>query len=507
MLERCLHCSGFVPPTLDICPHCDRKQSWLTTGKRLVSCGLVAVTLMACYGDISKYKDDAGYDNSDFDNNFTEEACRSSSLEVVNEQIVHANNAVTFNESKGSCVGDQGREVVTIYKSDGAAPTPNVPGTLHVHWEGDTNLGVYVRQGCSNASSELACQPASKEGNLDVHVNNPNNLAIFFDGKTRNDKGDFQYTITFSPDCGNGKIDANESCDDGNAFAGDGCNSVCEIEYESICTAALPANLGANSGDTTIGSRAFNSVCTQGNGKEQLYVYESTSEQPGVLSADLNSMADLGLFSFRTSCTNPSDVICSNDNFANGTEHLDIPIGPKERVWIAVDGSNDQEQGPFALKLSFTPTCGNKQLDPSETCDDGNIVDGDGCSAACQIENEFYCQLATPLQQGDNTGSTEGQPDVFQVLGTKSPESLFQYMPEQDGVLSIILDADTNMGFVAYDGCFDTVLAKASQQPAGILEAAVVPVSAKQPVFLLVEGITASDSGSFQLKLQFTPQN
>ncbi len=32
------------------------------------------------------------------------------------------------------------------------------------------------------------------------------------------------------------------------------------------------------------------------------------------------------------------------------------------------------------------PACGNKRVDSSETCDDGNTTDGDGCSAACVAE-------------------------------------------------------------------------------------------------------------------------
>lgn len=36
-------------------------------------------------------------------------------------------------------------------------------------------------------------------------------------------------------------------------------------------------------------------------------------------------------------------------------------------------------------------TCGNKILDSSESCDDGNTVSGDGCSSSCQTESGFTC--------------------------------------------------------------------------------------------------------------------
>jgi cysteine-rich repeat protein len=36
--------------------------------------------------------------------------------------------------------------------------------------------------------------------------------------------------------------------------------------------------------------------------------------------------------------------------------------------------------------LSGCPVCGNSEIDEDETCDDGNVADGDGCSSACLTE-------------------------------------------------------------------------------------------------------------------------
>ncbi|MBI5505584.1 MAG: hypothetical protein HY899_12350 [Deltaproteobacteria bacterium] len=43
------------------------------------------------------------------------------------------------------------------------------------------------------------------------------------------------------------------------------------------------------------------------------------------------------------------------------------------------------------------PVCGNAELDQTETCDDGNTVNGDGCSSDCQNEN---CIAQTPGYPG-----------------------------------------------------------------------------------------------------------
>lgn len=37
------------------------------------------------------------------------------------------------------------------------------------------------------------------------------------------------------------------------------------------------------------------------------------------------------------------------------------------------------------------PVCGNEVIEDGEDCDDGNLIDGDGCSAICTIENNNLC--------------------------------------------------------------------------------------------------------------------
>ena len=39
-------------------------------------------------------------------------------------------------------------------------------------------------------------------------------------------------------------------------------------------------------------------------------------------------------------------------------------------------------------------TCGNDLQELSEGCDDGNVIDGDGCSSLCQIESGYECVLS-----------------------------------------------------------------------------------------------------------------
>src|SRR5204863_555449 len=41
-----------------------------------------------------------------------------------------------------------------------------------------------------------------------------------------------------------------------------------------------------------------------------------------------------------------------------------------------------------------TNTCGNSVVESGEACDDGGVVDGNGCSATCTVETGFTCSGA-----------------------------------------------------------------------------------------------------------------
>jgi cysteine-rich repeat protein len=63
---------------------------------------------------------------------------------------------------------------------------------------------------------------------------------------------------------------------------------------------------------------------------------------------------------------------------------------------ITSDGGTTAEP-PDDTTESADPICGDGILGPAEPCDDGNLVDGDGCSAACTVEpNLFAINKGTP---------------------------------------------------------------------------------------------------------------
>jgi cysteine-rich repeat protein len=78
---------------------------------------------------------------------------------------------------------------------------------------------------------------------------------------------------------------------------------------------------------------------------------------------------------------------------------------PASMVWVTA-----------GLAIEVAPYCGDGVLDPGEQCDDGNNIDGDGCSALCELE-------------GGGEGCTPGywkQPQHFDSYpAPRTPDTLF----------------------------------------------------------------------------------
>lgn len=124
-------------------------------------------------------------------------------------------------------------------------------------------------------------------------------------------------------ECGNGRLEPGEMCDDGNNADGDGCDSMCA--REAFC------------GDMTVDS---GEVCDDGNNR----------------SGD-GCRSDCG-----------SNETCGNDT-------VDFAVGE------VCDGTPN-----CATDCRSVTGCGDGMMTAPEVCDDGNMASFDGCSAACENE-------------------------------------------------------------------------------------------------------------------------
>ncbi len=135
------------------------------------------------------------------------------------------------------------------------------------------------------------------------------------------------------PECGNGRIEGDEWCDDGNLAAGDGCDDLCVTELGWECDGG--------------------GCCLNECGGDEAHCDES-----------LGSVWTCG----------PS------------------PDGPCF-IFLQSAGCGGAEECEDALEppACIVPACGDAYVGGEEQCDDGNEADADGCSAECVIEANSRC--------------------------------------------------------------------------------------------------------------------
>ena len=74
------------------------------------------------------------------------------------------------------------------------------------------------------------------------------------------------------------------------------------------------------------------------------------------------------------------------------------------------DGNTLNGDGCSALCQIERQDCGNGRKDQNEECDDGNMIGGDGCSALCGIEQGWYCQEPVSCGSSSSQGPVSALP-------------------------------------------------------------------------------------------------
>jgi len=177
--------------------------------------------------------------------------------------------------------------------------------------------------------------------------------------------------------CGNNVVEPGETCDDGNAMAGDCCNALCQVEVGPCndgdnCTTGDVCTPGGCAG-TPLDCSFLDSACTEGQCDTMNGECVSVSINEGDPCDDGNacSVDDVCLAGTCSACGNgTTDAACG--------ETCDPPVsGTCDATCILVD-------------------CGNTTLQLGEECDDGNTQNGDGCSATCQLEDRLCIEGLRP---------------------------------------------------------------------------------------------------------------
>ena len=216
-------------------------------------------------------------------------------------------------------------------------------------------------------------------------------------------------------ECGDGIVNNGgiEECDDGNTMGGDGCEADCTL----VCgggTGARTAVEDAATGRCYLGFTApaitwadAELACEASGG--YLAVPESADENALVRSAHLVDGLWIGV----------TDQVAEAETSAAGFRRVTgAVIGTGYHGFSATEPNNSGNEDCGQMNGNATAwndlPCTNTlpayvcELDPApcgdgvlqaalgETCDDGNRVGGDGCSATCAGETGWFCSSHTP---------------------------------------------------------------------------------------------------------------
>jgi len=230
--------------------------------------------------------------------------------------------------------------------------------------------------------------------------------------------------------CGNGWLDGADVCDDGNTMNGDGCNSTChfegaaELEPNNTVANATPLITAGNSQATLLGSISSGT---------DVDIYSIVVPAGYSVFAEVNDGAG--------GCPNRGSVRLRDTDgttslaydTANGPAGTCGQISPQRYV-----GARFLPGGTYTLEVSGTagsaayhltarvlaPGCGDGVVSGTDVCDDGNTMNGDGCSSSCLLEGNSEVEpngttsSATPVT-ASSTGTV--------VLGVLSSSSDIDY--------------------------------------------------------------------------------
>lgn len=230
------------------------------------------------------------------------------------------------------------------------------PGVLHECHPDNGN------EGCQEESASCLLDPEDQLYHC-VHACGDGVI----DPEEECDDGNLSTADECQPDCvksicGDGVLWLDhEECDDGNSYSGDGCSFYCTIEHTGTCGNGV-TDWGEDCDDgNSIDDDECTNICTLSP------VCGDSHIDPGEECDDGNSVDNDG---------------CTNDCTIKTAECGDGVIDPGE---MCDDGNSVDDDGCTNRCTLRGAACGDGAVDPGEACDDGNSVDDDACTNTCSL--------------------------------------------------------------------------------------------------------------------------
>lgn len=260
---------------------------------------------------------------------------------------------------------------------------PTGSGSLEVKVQGSEGLDpvVYLRSTCEDEDSQVSCGPvtSSKLAQFKVNVVSTKEYFLFIDGASSS-AGKYVATLklTTTSFCGDGTVDENEACDDGNKVEDDGCSNNCkQVNGNPVSGGSCPGHpVDVWSGQTVTGTGTTNSygnawnapssstcgTTMSGTNDYQDHVYAVTPHANGTLVVSVTAPA-VGtlanhMISARRTCANPETdkTLCTNAGGAGVGETLSIAATKDQTVFVTVDGGGStNNKGDYKVSFKLDP--------------------------------------------------------------------------------------------------------------------------------------------------------
>gem|GEM_PF-4985751 len=177
--------------------------------------------------------------------------------------------------------------------------------------------------------------------------------------------------------CGNGIIEGQEQCDDGNSENNDGCSSECKVDEGWQCKGEPSHCVKLNK-------------CGNGIIEDQEQCDDGNSENNDGCSSECKVDEGWQCKGEPSHCVKLNQ--CGN-GIIEGQEQCDD--GNSENN----DGCSSECKVDEGWQCKGEPShcvklneCGNGIIEGQEQCDDGNSENNDGCSSECGLEYDWFCR-------------------------------------------------------------------------------------------------------------------
>lgn len=451
-------------------------------------------------------------DNDGCDSDCTVEGTCGRTLDLAAIGTADPGGTITFSTDtlsgsdtqQGDCGGDGSNDMVFAY-------TPTTDGILMVDTEGSSfDTVIYVRTTCDSVASEILCDDdggtSSGASAASVMVTHGVPLFIVVDGYS-GDSGNFDLHVRVR------HISAlDEPCDPAGLTDRCAVGLLCEPVGETtdhtcqaidhgcglgvrVTTLPIVDGVGTATASTDLGSEVLSGSCmstTVGTSAPE-NVYSFTMPVAGNFSVDLDVDFDSITYVHTDTCTS-DELVCTDSSLLDGGEVGDLDAGTV--VFVVVDGYATGRFGAYTMTVNISPAsgvggacgtdptsahceaglvcdettsvcrttvCNDMLIEGAENCEDGNTTPGDGCSAACQLEDQGVggdtCAAPAPLvlattsgmskaayATGDTTGASA---DYSNMCATDVAAADVVYVITTTETSDIIAQVAPDMGFNA----------------------------------------------------------